>query len=402
MCVTDFKVESTRGEKVDADPFGNNIAFACFSCKHPVLAIAREHQRGKSKENPAICRGCEAKYFIHVERESKKVIIASLRLGSYAADESAAMAKNRWQRSVAWLRLYGLNAFNAVRAVFSEKFCGLFRRYSRTERNAMKKFEIRGNFPYWGIDGCKAGWLCVGLSCEGEHCVFVAIDIRCAHQMMKERKAKIALIDIPIGLSGNKEERKCDKGARRFIGKKRGGSVFRVPCRPAMDAYKKCADHESGKNAGKKASIRITDGSLSEQTWAIAPKIAEVDSFLQCSVYKNNKEFKLRETHPEVCFRALNPKDADLEYSKMESTDKEERRKILASHLTDARKIDSEIKGCLKSGVADDDILDAMVAAVTAKMGFPRYETLPSENPPKDSCCLPMEMVFSKGKSRQA
>jgi len=86
MCVTGFNVENSRGYKIDADPFGNNIAFACFSCKHPVLAIAREHQRGYSKENPAICMRCEIRYFIRVERESKKVVIESLQSVSCAAD----------------------------------------------------------------------------------------------------------------------------------------------------------------------------------------------------------------------------------------------------------------------------------------------------------------------------
>jgi len=263
-----------------------------------------------------------------------------------------------------------------------------------TERNAMKKSEIRGDFPYWGIDGCKGGWLCVGLNRKGKHCAFVAENIRCAHQEMEARKAKVALIDMPIGLSDNAEERKCDKLARKFIGKRRS-SVFKVPCRQALDAYKKCADHESGKKAGESESQRITGGPLSEQTWAIAPKIAEVDDLLQCPVYLNNKKFMLREVHPEVCFRALSPCDADLKYSKHESDGIDERRKILATHLPGAGKIESEIKARLKRGVADDDILDAMVAAVTAKIG--RAKTLPP-NPPKDSRGLPMEMVFSEGK----
>jgi len=258
----------------------------------------------------------------------------------------------------------------------------------------MEKSEIRGDFPYWGIDGCKGGWLCVGLNRKGKHCAFVAENIRCAYQTLQERKAEVALIDIPIGLSDNEEERKCDKLARKFIGKRRS-SVFKVPCREAMEAYKRCADPEAGKKAGKRESRKITGGPLSLQTWAIAPKIAEVDDFLQSPVYLNNK-FMLREVHPEVCFRALSPCDADLEYNKKKSAGKEERRKILATHLPGARKIELEIKARLKSGVADDDILDAMVAAVTAKIGCAK--TLPP-NPPKDSRGLPMEMVFSKGDS---
>jgi len=79
MRVTDFNVVDSRSKKIDADPFGNNIAFACFSCKHPVLAIAREHQRGNSEKNPAVCRGCGKKYFIEsVDCESEDVTIASI------------------------------------------------------------------------------------------------------------------------------------------------------------------------------------------------------------------------------------------------------------------------------------------------------------------------------------
>lgn len=92
MRVTDFNVVDSRGKKVDADPFGNNIAFACFCCKHPVLAIARKHQRGNSKTNPAACRRCETRYFIQdIDRECEKVVIASLQSVSCAANESARM-----------------------------------------------------------------------------------------------------------------------------------------------------------------------------------------------------------------------------------------------------------------------------------------------------------------------
>jgi len=79
MRVTDFNVVDSRGKKIDADPFGNNIAFACFSCKHPVLAIARKYQRGNSEKNPAACRVCGKKYFIEsVDCESEDVTIASI------------------------------------------------------------------------------------------------------------------------------------------------------------------------------------------------------------------------------------------------------------------------------------------------------------------------------------
>ena len=47
-----------------------------------------------------------------------------------------------------------------------------------------------------------------------------------------------------------------------------------------------------------------------------------------------------------------------------------------------------------RSQVARDDILDALVAAVTAKLGWPdNLRTLP-ECPSTDDNCLPMEMVY--------
>lgn len=51
------------GKKLPTDAFGNNAAFACPSCGHPVLMLTHdENQRGMSKDNPAECRNCGRKY----------------------------------------------------------------------------------------------------------------------------------------------------------------------------------------------------------------------------------------------------------------------------------------------------------------------------------------------------
>lgn len=55
---------------------------------------------------------------------------------------------------------------------------------------------------------------------------------------------------------------------------------------------------------------------------------------------------------------------------------------------------DSACKYLWKQQVAGDDILDALAAAVTAKLGWPdNLRTLP-EKPPKDRKGLRMEMVY--------
>lgn len=75
MKITDFLVLDTDGSETPADPHGTNIAFCCMTCGHPVLAVALENQRGSDEEHPAICRGCNAQYFLDVRPQSGKLYI---------------------------------------------------------------------------------------------------------------------------------------------------------------------------------------------------------------------------------------------------------------------------------------------------------------------------------------
>lgn len=247
---------------------------------------------------------------------------------------------------------------------------------------------MNSKFPFWGIDGCTGGWFCVGLNGEDGDCdCLVAADIETAHREIKTRGAKIALIDIPIGLSDNADERVCDKRARRFIAPKTS-SVFRVPCRQAIGAYKQGKTKTEAEALGILESIRITGGPLSKQTWGIAGKIAEVDDFLQSG---KGGGVAYREVHPEVCFWALNG-CAALANNKKKPEGKTKRLAICAKYFPAAQKLLTQARGV--KGVVDDDILDALAAAITAKLGdSDKYHTLP-ESPPPDSAGLKMEMVY--------
>jgi len=75
MTVTGYIGVYSNGNEAEIDAHGNNVAFSCNVCGHPVLAVAREHQRGYSSENPAICKKCNAQYFIEVRETTEKVII---------------------------------------------------------------------------------------------------------------------------------------------------------------------------------------------------------------------------------------------------------------------------------------------------------------------------------------
>jgi predicted RNA-binding Zn-ribbon protein involved in translation (DUF1610 family) len=75
MTITGFIGIYSDGLPAKIDAHGNNVAFACPSCGHPVLAIAREHQRGYAANNPAVCAGCGERLVIEVRESTKKVVI---------------------------------------------------------------------------------------------------------------------------------------------------------------------------------------------------------------------------------------------------------------------------------------------------------------------------------------
>jgi hypothetical protein len=67
-----------RDRPVPCDTFGNNVAFACPRCGHPMLAIAREHQRGSSPDNPARCRKCKYECWVEADRVRVRIFSRTL------------------------------------------------------------------------------------------------------------------------------------------------------------------------------------------------------------------------------------------------------------------------------------------------------------------------------------
>ena len=77
--ITNFKV-LVGGKKVNADAFGNNVAFLCPKCKYPMLAIARKNQRGSDRDHPTACRNvvCGKKYFMEINEKKEEIHIRPL------------------------------------------------------------------------------------------------------------------------------------------------------------------------------------------------------------------------------------------------------------------------------------------------------------------------------------
>ena len=233
----------------------------------------------------------------------------------------------------------------------------------------------------YGVDGCRKGWFYFALIPGREPRWAVVEEI--ADLVDEADDSDRIFVDIPIGLPNGGEGRLCDTEARRKLAPHRSSSVFPVPVRSALTAetYEE-ASEKNWKASGKR---------LSKQTYAILPKITEVDSLLRGSAKARRV---VREVHPEICFWAL-AGGSPMRHGKKTGRGFHERLTLLERFHASAVKCFDEIRaGCRRQDLADDDILDAMAVAITASADRGALRTLP-ELPVKDSCGLPMEMVYA-------
>ena len=236
-------------------------------------------------------------------------------------------------------------------------------------------------FTATGVDSCRAGWLFVSLESHGPARWGVVQElgelVRCAGESDR------VFVDIPIGLPDGPAGRTCDRAARKKLGWPRMSSVFPAPARAVLGAR----DFEDA----KQRSLEATGKKVSKQTFAIVPKICEVDAL----PHRDAKARRLvREIHPEVCFWALNG-CKPMKHDKEKEAGFRERLGVLKRvHPTADREICAILNRFRRKEVARDDAVDAMVAAVTAAREAAELRTLPA-CPPPDSAGLPMEMVYA-------
>jgi predicted RNase H-like nuclease len=148
-----------------------------------------------------------------------------------------------------------------------------------------------------GVDASRAGWVGV-LVGDGQLGVRSSADFETLVAELEE--ANIICVDMPIGLpvTGFRE---LDQEARKLLGP-RASSVFPTPPRAALEA----TTHAEAVVVCRE----LADGKgLSQQSWALGPKIFQVDA-----VARRHPE-RIREGHPEVSFTTLNS-GTPLAYSK--------------------------------------------------------------------------------------
>lgn len=188
----------------------------------------------------------------------------------------------------------------------------------------------------------------------------------------------VVTVDVPIGLLETYEigGRACDRAARQLLGAHRASSVFPAPMRPVLSA-------RSWPEACLMSRLSGPHGrAVSKQTFAILPKIKEVDELLQERLQLRDV---VREVHPEVCFCEL--AGAPMVNRKGSAAGREERRLALMGEFTDLSAIEQSGR---KEGLPVEDIFDAAIACWSAmRLARGEARSLPDDIP-VDSTGLPM------------
>lgn len=230
-----------------------------------------------------------------------------------------------------------------------------------------------------GADACRKGWFAVSLGPRSNWKIDIYETIEDFGKAF--RKAALIWIDIPIGLPAA-GQRLCDRQARKIL-RQRASSVFAVPCREALTAktYRRAC----------RINQRLMGVGLSIQTWNIFPKINEVDKWLR---HKKPANQQMRESHPELCFWAL-AGGGPMAHAKKSPQGFCERYSILEKICphTEAM-VDLALHRFRRKDLARDDILDAIVLAVSAGYSAKSIKTVPLD-PPSDKMGLSMEIVYT-------
>src|SRR5206468_13100161 len=112
---------------------------------------------------------------------------------------------------------------------------------------------------------------------------------------------------------------------------------------------------------------RRTGRRLSKQSFSIAPRILDVEQYLRQSWASGPV---IREMHPEVCFWGLAARP--MRHAKRTAEGAAERIAVLARHLPAAAAIVDEVTRTHRKSASRDDVIDALVGAVTARLGVER------------------------------
>jgi predicted RNase H-like nuclease len=253
---------------------------------------------------------------------------------------------------------------------------------------------LPGHVTAMGVDGCRAGW--IGASARaGDPSVHVAVfpDIStlCAWAWAHGERPVVA-IDVPIGLPERVGARACDTAARAFLrdpdgSRHRSNSVFAPADRQVLAA---------GSYADARAVIARRQRTepaamgVSAQSFGIAPKIREVDTYA-CSTPDCHDW--LFEAHPEVCFREMSRagEGAGL-LPKKSAAGQAERLELLGTCLPPLGVRRPATLPRVR-GAGDDDVIDAFACLWTALRHRAGRSCVLGDGA-RDAMGIPMRIVY--------
>lgn len=228
-----------------------------------------------------------------------------------------------------------------------------------------------------GVDGCPEGWIAVSLDlATGQVTGEVFKDTAL---LLRDPRAVVTAIDIPIGLPSGNQPRSVDGEARRLLGPRRS-SVFPAPPRAVLGVKPYPAACEAAwAECGKR---------ISQQAYAILPKIEAVDTVL-----RDTPEIQARvfEVHPELCFYFWAERNP-MRYPKRTGFGFAERLELVRAAF--GRAAEAIRETVAREEAHDDDILDALAALWTAqRIHSGTALTIPGGAEQLDDCQLPMRML---------
>lgn len=197
-----------------------------------------------------------------------------------------------------------------------------------------------------GVDGYRGGWVVAWEPNQtASPPATTQVELFPTFAEIVEQEPKAVVVDIPIGLL-DKGVREADRLARTHLAR-RACCVFNPPLRGMLA----CKDYKSASAYGE----RVEGKRISKQTWAIMPKIIEVDAIIT-----PKRQAFIREAHPEVSFSCMN-NGKPITSDKHSLAGQQARLSLLEPHF-------GEIRGELeKHRGIQEDIIDAFAMLWTAR-----------------------------------
>jgi predicted RNase H-like nuclease len=221
-----------------------------------------------------------------------------------------------------------------------------------------------------GVDGCRGGWIAAFVRPDGEE-VRLRVVRRFAEVVEAPERPAVIAVDIPIGLPerGSRGGRAAETAVRPLLGD-RQSSVFSIPSRAAVYAGLGAPATAEALGAAHRRACEVARATsdpprgVAIQTFNLFPKIGELDGLLRAEPALAARVF---ETHPEVAFWRMNGGAALPEPKKVRNQPYGPGLALRRTLLEAAGVPRSALDGPPPAGAGEDDRLDALACAVTAR-----------------------------------